>query len=88
MHDHYWRQSIPRYTRYFTLNIRHRRVAMLLNCTALEEQVDGSETSAIDDLVCTDADGDALITLTRDYLQPGQAVTVRWEVSDAASRPR
>jgi hypothetical protein len=88
VHDHYWRQSIPRYTRYFTLNIRHRRVAMLLNCTALEEHIDGSETSAIEDLVCGDEDGDALITLTRDYLQPGQAVTLRWEVSHAASRPR
>ncbi|MCA1704307.1 MAG: hypothetical protein LC808_14025, partial [Actinobacteria bacterium] len=70
VHDHYWRQSIPRYTRYFTLTIRHREVSMLRNCTAIEEQIDGSETSAIEDLICSDEDGNALITLTRDYLQP------------------
>jgi hypothetical protein len=29
--------------------------------------------------------GDALITMTRNYLQPSQAVTLRWEVSRAAS---
>jgi hypothetical protein len=45
VHDHYWRQSVPRYTRYFTLSIRHRDVSMLLNCTAIE------------DLVCGDEDG-------------------------------
>jgi hypothetical protein len=88
VHDHYWRQSIPRYTRYFTLRIRHCDVAMLLNCTAIEERVDGSETSVIEDLVCSDEGGDALITLTRDHLQPGQTVTVRWEVSHATSRLR
>jgi hypothetical protein len=85
IHDHYWRQAIPRYTRHLTLNIRHRDVYMLLNCTAIEEQADGSEVSAIEDLVCTDDDGDALITLTRDYLQPSQAVTLRWEVNRATS---
>lgn len=86
IHDHYWRQSVTRYTRRFSLNLRHRGVTMLFNCTAIEEQIDGSEKSAIEDLVCSDEDGDALITLTRDHLQPGQAVTVRWEVSHAASR--
>lgn len=87
VHNDFWCQSVPRYTRYFTLKIRHRGVAMVLNCTAIEEHIDGSETSAIEDLVCSDEDGGALITLTRDYLQPGQAVTVRWRVSQAASRP-
>jgi hypothetical protein len=71
--------------RHFTLDIRHRNIDMLLGCTAIEDQADGSQLSAIDDLVCTDEDGDALITVTRDYLQPGQAVTLRWEVSRAAS---
>lgn len=85
VYDHYWCQSVPRYTRHFTLKIRHRGVAMLLNCTAIEDRIDGSEMSAIEDLVCSDEDGDALITLTRDHLQPGQAVTVRWKVSHAAS---
>jgi len=84
-HDHYWRQSTSHYVRHFTLDIRHRNIGMLLGCTAIEDQADGSQLSAIDDLVCTDEDGDALITVTRDYLQPGQAVTLRWEVSRAAS---
>lgn len=85
VHDHYWRQAVPRYTRHLTLNIRHRGVHMLLNCTAIEEQADGSEVSATEDLVCTDDAGDALITVTRNYLQPSQAVTLRWEVSRASS---
>jgi len=85
VHDHYWRQAVPRYTRHLTLNIRHRGVDMLLNCTAIEEQADGSEVSATEDLVCADDAGDALITVTRNYLQPSQAVTLRWEVSRAAS---
>ncbi len=85
VHDHYWRQAVPRYTRHLTLTIRHHGVDMLLNCTAIEEQADGSEVSATEDLVCTDNDGDALITVTRDYLQPSQAVTLRWEVTRAAS---
>jgi hypothetical protein len=83
--DHYWRQAVPRYTRRLTLSIRHRGVHMLLNCTAIEEHADGSEVSAIEDLACTDDDGAALITVTRDYLQPSQAVTLRWEVSRASS---
>ena len=85
VHDHYWRQAVPRYTRHLTLNIRHHGVHMLLNCTAIEEQADGSEVSATEDLLCTDDAGDALITVTRNYLQPSQAVTLRWEVSRATS---
>ena len=51
----------------------------------IEEQAVGSEVSAIEDLLCTDDDGDALINLTRDYLHPSQSVTLRWEVSRATS---
>lgn len=85
VHNHYWRQALPRYTRHLTVSIRHGGVSMLLNCTAIEEQADGSEVSAIEDLGCADDAGDAIITLTRDYLQPSQAVTLRWEVSRAAA---
>lgn len=84
LHDHYWRQTTTRHTRHFTLNIRHRGVDALLGCTAIEDNVDGSQVSAIDDLVCMDGDGEASITLTRNYLQPGQALTLRWEVSRVA----
>lgn len=85
LHDHYWQQWTPRHTRHFTLSIRHRDVDMLIGCTAVEDQPDGSQVSAIDDLFCVDEGDDALITLTRNYLQPGQSVTVRWEVSRADS---
>lgn len=74
---------MPRYTRHLTVTIRHSGVHMLLNCIAVEEHADGSEVSATEHLVCTDDDGAALITLTRDYLQPSQAVTLRWEVNRA-----
>lgn len=80
-HDHYWRQSVPRHTRHFTLTIRHRGVDLLLGATAMEDQVDGSQTSVLDDLTCEDEDGAARMTVTRNHLRPGQAVTLRWEVS-------
>ncbi|MHC1561809.1 hypothetical protein ACR9E3_22850 [Actinomycetospora sp. C-140] len=80
-HDHFWRQASPRHSRHFTLNIRHHGVDMLVGCSAVEDKVDGSQVSAIDDLVCDDEDGSAFMTVTRDYLQPGEAVTVRWEVA-------
>jgi hypothetical protein len=76
--NHYWRQSMPRYTRHYTLHVRQRNVR-LGGCTASEEHPDGSENSATDSLVW-DYDGDdAIMTLTRDYLRPNQAVTLRWE---------
>jgi len=84
-HDHYWRQTTTRPVRHFTLSIRHQGVSTLLGCTAIEDQLDGSQVSVIEDLVCTDNDGDALMTITRDYLQAGQAVTLRWEVAHVAS---
>lgn len=81
LNDHYWRQSAPRYTRHMTLTIRHRGVDLVQNYTAIVDDNDGAQHSAIDDLVCTYEDGDALITLTRDYLQPNDAVTIRWQVT-------
>lgn len=81
LHDHYWRQSTPRYTRRITLTIRHCQVATLFNCTAVVDEHDGNQISALDDLVCLTEDGDALMTLTRDYLQPNDAVTIRWQVA-------
>lgn len=85
LHDHYWRQSAPRYTRRLTLTVKHHAVEMLLNCTAIVDDHDGAQHSAIDDLVCLCEDGDATMTLTRDYLQPNDAVTIRWEVSRGAA---
>jgi hypothetical protein len=79
--DHYWRQSFPRYTRRFTLTLRHRGVSPLVHCGATEELPDGSEVSNANDLVWDHEGDDIVLAHTRDYLQPNQAVTVRWEVT-------
>lgn len=76
---HYWRQAMPRYTRQYTLRVRQQKV-QLVTCTASEEYPDGSETSANDSLTWDYEKGDVILTLTRDYLRPNQAVTLRWEV--------
>lgn len=78
--DHYWRQSITRLTRHLTISLRQRDAGRLVACTAVEEHADGSENSAAEDLLWDYDQSDAVITLTRDYLRPNQAVTVRWEV--------
>ena len=78
--DHYWRQSMARYTRHFTLRLRHRGMGMLRTCSAIEEHPDGSENSAAEDLIWDVADGDVLITLARNHLHPTQAMTLRWDV--------
>lgn len=76
--DHRWRQRMPRHTRQYTLRIRQQNVD-LAECTATEEHPDGSETSAADGLMW-DIDGDdVIITVTRDYLRPHQALTLRWK---------
>lgn len=77
---HYWRQAMPRYTRQYTLRVRQQKV-QLISCTASEEYPDGSETSANDSLTWDYIEGDVILTLTRDYLSPNQAVTLRWEVT-------
>jgi len=80
--DHYWREALRRYTRHFTIRLRHRGGGQLAVCTAVEEHPDGSENSATEQLMW-DYDGDdVVITLTRDYLSPNEAVTLRWAVSN------
>ncbi|WP_131735875.1 hypothetical protein [Actinomadura roseirufa] len=77
--NHYWRESMPRYCRRYEINVRQRNID-LGGCTATEEHPDGSENSATDSLVW-DIDGkDAIMSLTRDYLRPNQAVTLRCDV--------
>ncbi|MFD4458153.1 hypothetical protein [Nocardia sp. NPDC058480] len=78
--DHYWRQSIPRYTRHITITLRHNAVGRLLSYAALEEQANGSEQTVSEDLMWDNDGTDVLVTLTRNYLRPGQSVTVRWDV--------
>jgi hypothetical protein len=77
----YWRQGINRYTRHFTLNLRHGDAGNLISCSAIEEHQDGLENSATEELIWDYQGDDVIITLTRDYLRPGQSVTLRWEVT-------
>lgn len=83
--DHYWRQSIVRYTRHFTLRLRHRGMGTLRSCAAIEEHPDGAENSAEEDLIWDVVDGDVLITLARNHLHPNQAMTLRWDVPHDAA---
>ncbi|WP_280185791.1 MULTISPECIES: hypothetical protein [Nocardia] len=78
--DHYWRQSAPRYTRHLTLTLHHKSVGKLLSYSAQEEQVSGAENSVSDSLIWENDGDDVSVTLTRDYLRPGQCVTLRWDV--------
>jgi hypothetical protein len=83
--NHFWRQGMHRYTRHFTLTVRQRGATAIRTCAATEEHADGSENSAAEDLMWdTDEDG-VVLTLTRNYLRPNQAVTMRWEIERAAS---
>jgi hypothetical protein len=77
--DFYWRQAVARYTRRFTLQVRHAQIRELAGLTAVEELPDGTEMMAQESVVW-DYDGDDVVmTFTRDYLQPNQYVTLRWE---------
>lgn len=82
----YWRQSAARHTHRLALRLRHRSGGALTACTATEEHPDGSENSAAEGLRWKYEEQDVLVTLTRDHLRPGQAVTLRWEVDRAAAR--
>lgn len=77
--DYYWRQAFARYTRQYTLRVRHRGLKECAGITATEELPDGTETVA-QESVAWDYDGDDVImTFTRDHLQPNQYATLRWE---------
>lgn len=53
----------------------------MAGCSALEEHPDGSEHSVTEDLIWDDESNDVTVALTREYLRPNQAITLRWEVS-------
>lgn len=77
--DYYWRQQFARYTRAYTLRVRHEGLGDCAGITATEELPDGTETLA-NTSIAWDYDGDDLImTFTRDHLQPNQYATLRWE---------
>ncbi|MGH3720612.1 MAG: hypothetical protein ACRDRI_17555 [Pseudonocardiaceae bacterium] len=76
----YWRQDIPHRTRHFTLTVRHRVPSKLIAHTATEEFPDGSERSAMEGLIWDTTNGCHTLRVTRDYLEHGQKITVRWEI--------
>jgi hypothetical protein len=79
--DLYWRQAIARFTRHFTLSVRHKGVETLTGLTAVEELPNGTERLA-QQSTTWDYDGaDAVMKLTLDYLRPNQYATLRWETA-------
>lgn len=78
--DYFWRQAITNFTRHLTMTVRQSGVRELMGCSAVEEHSDGGENSATEDLLWDLEEGTVAITFTRDYLSPGQALTLRWEV--------
>jgi hypothetical protein len=77
--DWYWRQQFARYTRAYTLNVRHEGIKEVAGITATEELPDGTETLA-QESISWDYDGDDVIMkLTRHSLEPNQYATLRWE---------
>ncbi|WP_433717063.1 hypothetical protein ACQP2U_42600 (plasmid) [Nocardia sp. CA-084685] len=79
--DHlYWRQDIVRFTRAFTMRLRQAGGYRLVTCSGEEVKPSGAQVGATEDLLWDySGDDDVEITLTRDYLQPTQSVTLRWE---------
>jgi hypothetical protein len=77
--EFYWRVNVPRYTRHLTLQVRHE-AATLSRCSATEDLPDGSELVATDDILWDQGEEAVSMTVTRDYLTPNQAVTLRWEI--------
>lgn len=82
---HYWREAVRRYTRDFSIHLRHREGRRVASCSATEELADGSEKTATEDLRW-DYDGDdVVITLAREFLRPNQFVELRWKVSNEST---
>jgi hypothetical protein len=82
--DHYWRQAFARYTRNYTLRITHQ-LGPLLQCSAVEELPDGTEQLVTDQIMWDQSDDGVTMSIARDFLQPGQALTLRWEVDHGPS---
>jgi hypothetical protein len=80
--DHYWRQTIPRHARHLTILVRHREGQSLASCSAVETRPDGGENSIEQSLMWDYEGDDVVLTVTHDYLSPGQWVTLRWEVAN------
>jgi hypothetical protein len=77
--DYYWRQAVARYTRQFTLNVRHQGVGPLGGFAAIEELPDGTEKHGTEAVSWSYDANDIVMTYTLDYLRPNQYATLRWE---------
>lgn len=77
--DLFWRQQITHYTRHLTVTVTQRGIGEFVDCSAIEEHPDGAENAAVEHLLTQYEDDVATVTFTRDYLRPGQALTLRWE---------
>jgi hypothetical protein len=84
--EFYWRQAVTRHTRHLTISVKQEGVT-LLRCSAVEELQDGSEVYATDEILWDYEGQDVTMTVTRDYLQPNQALTLRWEIERAEGTP-
>ncbi|MGH3735017.1 MAG: hypothetical protein ACRDT6_05275 [Micromonosporaceae bacterium] len=78
----YWREAIRRHTRYATVVMRRLGGGEVVDCSATVEEPDGSQRSGGEGLMCDYDHDDLVITLTSDYLNPNQIVTMRWDVRD------
>jgi hypothetical protein len=79
--DYYWRQAIARYTRQFTLTVRHQGVGRLGGFAAIEELPDGTENHSAEAVIWGYDSDDIVMTYTLDYLRPNQYATLRWETA-------
>jgi hypothetical protein len=78
--DRYWRQAIARYTRQFTLQVRHEGIKDdLAGITATEELPDGTALLSQQSMTWDHEADDLVMTFTLDHLQPNQYATLRWE---------
>jgi hypothetical protein len=71
--------NVPRYTRHLTIKV-HQEGASVSECSAIEEAVDGSPVFVTDDVLWDQTDSGVTMTVTRDYLCPNQALTLKWEI--------
>ncbi|NUS72861.1 MAG: hypothetical protein HOQ05_05575 [Corynebacteriales bacterium] len=78
--DHYWCLAIPRYTKQLTIQILHRGLKRLTECHSFQELENGEQRSADNGLIWNHIQDGVTILQTCDYLNPGQTITVRWNL--------
>ena len=77
--DLYWRQSFSRFTRQYTLRVKHCGLRSLGGFTATEDFPDGTEVVRQQAVAWHYEGDDVVMSFTLDRIQPGQYATLRWE---------